>query len=298
VRNYGLKVDGYYGIGQWMYELVVGSMPAPIEAPAELTETATEEEIAAYNEELAAYEEAAAAWEALTLDKLKVYGLDLAAAEALLVEDGWTLNRAGEEFNPEEDDVRCKEIDDAIVPLELNMIFPEGNNIEEYLTVEVVENLKQVGILLTVEAKPFTELLEIYYRQSERSADMIYLATNFAYVFEPSATFNPDDAYQGSNNRTGIADEKLYDLAADMRQTEPGDVLTYCQKWVAFQEYYTEVLPTLPVYSNVYFDFHTSNLQDYNVSADVSWARAIVGAYLGDVMEEEIAAEEMEIVEG
>ena len=128
---------------------------------------------------------------------------------------------------------------------------------------------------------------------------MIYLATNFAYVFEPSATFNPDDAYQGVNNRTAIKDEKLYALATDLRQTEPGDVLTYCQKWVALQEYYTEVLPTMPVYSNVYFDFYTSHLQNYNVAGDVSWSRAIVGAYLGDVMEEEIAAEaEMEIVEG
>ena len=195
--------------------------------------------------------------------------------------------------------MRCKQIEDAIVPLELSMIFPEGNAIEEYLTTEFVENLKQVGVALTVEAKPFTELLEIYYRQTERNADMIYLATNFAYVFEPSATFNPDDAYQGVNNRTAIKDEKLYALATDLRQTEPGDVLTYCQKWVALQEYYTEVLPTMPVYSNVYFDFYTSHLQNYNVAGDVSWSRAIVGAYLGDVMEEEIAAEaEMEIVEG
>ena len=289
VRNYGLSVNGYYGIGQWMYELVVGSLAAPVEAPAE---TATEEEIAAYDAEMAE-------WEALTMDNLKVYDLDLEAAQALLIEDGWTLNREGEEFNAEEDDVRCKQIEDAIVPLELSMIFPEGNAIEEYLTTEFVENLKQVGIALTVEAKPFTELLEIYYRQTERNADMIYLATNFAYVFEPSATFNPDDAYQGVNNRTAIKDEKLYALATDLRQTEPGDVLTYCQKWVALQEYYTEVLPTMPVYSNVYFDFYTSHLQNYNVAGDVSWSRAIVGAYLGDVMEEEIAAEaEMEIVEG
>lgn len=289
VRNYGLAVDGYYGIGQWMYELVAGTMPAPLDAP---DETATEEELAAYEAEKAQ-------WDALSMENVRSYAFDPDAAQALLIEDGWTLNREGEEFDAEADDVRCKEVDGEIVALELKMIYPEGNSIAAYLEGEFIENLKQAGIALTVEAKPFTELLEIYYRQNERDVDMIYLASNFDYVFEPSATFNPDDAYQGVDNRTGIADEKLYELACDLRQTQPGDVLGYCQKWIALQEYYSEVLPTLPVYSNVYFDFYTSSLQNYDIAGDVSWAKAIIGAYLGDVAEEDAAVQaEMEIVEG
>lgn len=285
VRNYGIGVDGYYGIGQWMYELAAGSMAAPLDVPAE---SATEEEIAAYEAEKAQ-------WDALSLENIQSYALDVDAARALLIEDGWVLNREGEVFIAGTDDVRCKLIDDEIVPLELKIIYPEGNDIASYLENEFVKNLKQAGIALTVEAKPFTELLEIYYRQSERDADMIYLATNFAYVFEPSATFNPDDAYQGVNNRSGIADEKLYALACNLRQTEPGDVLGYCQKWIALQEYYSEVLPTLPIYSNVYFDFYTSSLQDYDIAGDISWATAIVGAYLSDAPEtDEVETDEAE----
>lgn len=285
VRNYGIGVDGYYGIGQWMYELAAGSMAAPLDVPAE---SATEEEIAAYEAEKAQ-------WDALSLENIQSYALDVDAARALLIEDGWVLNREGEVFIAGTDDVRCKLIDDEIVPLELKIIYPEGNDIASYLENEFVKNLKQAGIALTVEAKPFTELLEIYYRQSERDADMIYLATNFAYVFEPSATFNPDDAYQGVNNRSGIADEKLYALACDLRQTEPGDVLGYCQKWIALQEYYSEVLPTLPIYSNVYFDFYTSSLQDYDIAGDISWATAIAGAYLSDAPEtDEVETDEAE----
>ena len=63
-------------------------------------------------------------------------------------------------------------------------------------------------------------------------------------------------------NRTGIRDKKLAQLAVDMRKTEPGDVLSYCRKWVAFQERWTEVLPAIPVYSNVYFDFYTTRLEE------------------------------------
>lgn len=288
VRNYGLRVDGYYGIGQWMYQLVAGSLAAPVEAPVD---GASEEELAAYESELAL-------WDELSLDNLKIYNLDLAAAEQLLIEDGWTLNSDGEAYDAEKDAVRCKKIDDELLALDLNMIYPEGNDIGEYMD-SFIANLAEIGIVLKAEAVPFNELLEIYYRQTERDCDMIYLATNFAYVFEPSSTFSVEDAYQGANNRTGIVDEKLYELAVDMRKTEPGDVLTYCQKWVAFQEYYTEVLPTMPVYSNVYFDFYSPNLQEYYVSANVSWAQAIVGAYLGDVMEveEEAAEEEAEFID-
>lgn len=110
------------------------------------------------------------------------------------------------------------------------------------------------------------KLLDIYYRRVERDCDMIYLATNFGTVFDPSTTYSTDAAYVKTVNRTGIRDKKLYQLAVDMRKTEPGDVLSYCQKWVAFQERWTEVLPAIPVYSNVYFDFYTTRLQNYRVT--------------------------------
>ena len=284
VRNYGLRVDGYYGIGQWMYRLVEGSTEPPVEAPAEDADEAT----------VAAYEEAIAQWETLSLENMRVYNVDTDAAQQLLIDDGWTLNRDGVEFDPEKDDVRCKEIDGALTALELKLIYPEGNTVGAALESALVENLAKVGVRLEVEAVPFAELLRIYYRQDARDCDMIYLATNFASVFEPSATFNPEEAYQGMNNTTGIADAQLYALAVDMRQTEPGDVLSYCQKWVAFEEAWSELLPAIPVYSNVYFDFYTPTLHDYNVSSSTGWAEAIVGAYLGDVETEEVPVEEEE----
>ena len=279
VGNYGMRTDGYYGLGQWMAQIVNGTMAAPSEEP--LTE------------------EQQVAWDALSLDNMKVWNLDVEAAATLLAEDGWTLNREGEAFDPETDDVRCKEIDGAMVPLELTAIYPEGNAIGELLQTALVDHLAQAGVLLTVEPVAMNELLQIYYRQAERDCDMIYLATNFNTVFDPSSTFDPSDAYQGVNNRTAIADEELYQLAVDMRRTEPENTLEYCQKWVAFQERFAEVLPAIPIYSNVYFDFYTDTLHDYNVSAQLTWAQAIVGAYLGDadVPEGTPVEPEMELLE-
>lgn len=89
------------------------------------------------------------------------------------------------------------------------------------LDTALIANLAQVGVKMTAEPKPTAELLEIYYRQAARECDLIYLASNFDTVFDPSAAFNPDQAYAGTTNCTGIADQKLYDLAVAMRQTEP-----------------------------------------------------------------------------
>ena len=277
VGNFGLRVDGYYGMGQWMYQIINGSLPYPIAEAKEGDEKAK-----------AQYEEDKKAWEALTLENARVYDLDLVAASEELAADGWTLNRNGEEYTAE-DDVRCKEIDGELVALDLRLIYPEGNAIGQSLQTSFADNLKEVGINLSVEAVPMQDLLREYYRQNgARTMDMIYLATNFDVVFDPSLNFKPataddlNDAY----NTTGIADQQLYDLAEAMRSTEQGNSLEYMQKWVRFQERYAEVLPAIPVYSNVYFDFHTSALQNYNIAANVTWGQAIVEAYLSDPVQE------------
>lgn len=198
--NFGLKVNGYFGIGQWMYQLAAGTIQLPVvDLPANATA-----------KETAAYEKTVAQWDALSLDKLKDYPLDLDQA---------------------------------------------------------------------------AKLLDIYYRRVERDCDMIYLATNFGTVFDPSTTYSTDEAHVKTVNRTGIRDKKLYQLAVDMRKTEPGDVLSYCQKWVVFQERWTEVLPAIPVYSNVYFDFYTTRLQNYRVTENQTWTQAIVGATLTQTAE-------------
>lgn len=260
----GQRVDGYYGVGQWVYQLVSGKMAAPV---ARVSNAASDEEKAAYNATMAD-------WNSLSLANVATYALNLDAAKALLDQDGWALNADG---------IREKLVDDQTVQLKLSLVYPEGNTIADALQAHMVENLAQVGIELTLQAKPMAELLKLYYRQEARDCDMIYLATNFSVCFDPSATFSPDDAAQGVSNRTAIADEELYQLAKDMSSTVPGDLLGYCRKWIAFQERYAEMLPAIPVYSNNYNDYYTKRLKSFKVSERVSWAEAIEDAYRDDV---------------
>ena len=265
--DYGLRVDGYYGIGQWMYETVIGAA-SPLEAPAEDSDAKTKAE----------FEKLKAALEELNMDDLTVYTEDLEKAASLLDEDGWKVN---------EDGIREKEIDGEKVTLELTMLYPEGNEIGKAFQERLVPNLEKVGIRLALEPMEMSRLLETYYKQDEnRGADMIYLASNFELVFDPSVQFIIDADGTPNWSYTNHSDGKLYSLAVKMRETEPGDILSYLQNWLEFQKEMNEALPILPIYSNVYFDFYTNTLHDYTVGTRSTWAQAIVPAYLAEYVEE------------
>ena len=242
--NFGRRVDGYYGLGQWMFGIAEGTKTPPVDP--EDRETLEK-------------------YRALTLDDLNPYGVDTARAAKLLEEDGWSLNSDG---------LREK---DGVV-LDLTMLCPEGSSAGEILQDNLADHLVSVGIRLTLRAVPMADLLTMWYKQGDRDADMFYLASNFDTVFDPSVHFDGDNSWSYTN----IKDEQLYEAAAAMRRTEPGDVYNYMVHWIEFQARFNEVLPMIPVYSNIYFDIFTDMLREYHISEYVTWGQAIVGAYLAD----------------
>lgn len=270
----GIRVDGYYGIGQWMYQFMTGAILPPIPEPEE---DASAADIKAYEDELAE-------WDELNMDSIKVYDLDIDMANKLLDKDGWTLNAEGAAYQAGTDAVRCKMINGNLVKLDLTLVYPEGNKIGGYFDQYFIQNLAQAGITVTLKPTEMNELRALYHRDTVRDCDMIYLATNYDEVFEPSPFFDPKDADLGKTNYTAINDQKLYDLAFDMSATEPGNALEYIQKWLKFQEQFEETLPFIPVYGNVYFDFYTQCLHEYIISQNVTWTEAVIPAYMSDPM--------------
>ena len=241
--DYGLRVDGYYGEGQWMTGLANGSRKLPADFPED-------------------------ALSGLSLAGLNPYGVDTVKAAQLLEAEGWSLNANG-----------LREKDGVI--LDLKLIYPEGNNVEESFRKNLADHLAEAGIRLTMEAIPMGELLSEWYRESERTADMIYLASNFEIVFDPATAFVETSAGERIWFNTSLRDEELYQAALGMHSTEPGDVPGYMQNWIAFQERFNTVLPMIPVYSNVYYDFYTELLRCYEIAGNEGWGKAIVGSYLG-----------------
>ena len=250
-----------------MYEAVVGAM-SPLTEPAE----------GSSEQEKAEYEKQKEALDKLSMDELTVYTEDTEKAAALLDADGWTLN---------DDGIREKEIDGEKVTLELTMLYPEGNTIQKAFEERLIPNLEKVGIKLTMEPMEMTKLLECYYKQNEeRDMDMIYVASNFELVFDPSVQFIIDENGEPNWSYTNHTDTELYDLAVKMRETEPGDIISYLENWLNFQKQMNKALPILPVYSNVYYDFFTNTLHDYAIAQNSTWAQAIMPAYLAEYVEE------------
>ena len=281
--NYGMKGLGYFGMGQWMYLLLNGTVLYPVEEPAENASAKEKKE----------YEETLEKWQALTLDEIEKYDLDEAKGAELLDKAGWNLNEKGEAFNAEEDKLRYKQTDNGLVPLQLTLAYGQGSAAGTALEGALVENLAKAGIEVKVEGIPGDELLDQYYRLSDAQYDMYFLATNFDVLYDPSLSFVDSEDGHHVWKSSGLADDELWQMAVDMRKTEPGDLLGYCTKWLAFQKRFAEVLPVLPVYSNVYFDFYPQVLHEYAVAANISWPQAIISSYLSDyIPEEEPAAEE------
>ena len=270
--SYGQPVYGYYGYGQWM----------------------ASEQVEA-------------------LEALNIYEKDLNAAKDYLVRDGWVYDEERMAYDAESDTQRYRALDVnseqllteeeavevgrgepisetneayTLEALTLTMAIPEDNAAAKAVVSQLEESFKELGIGLTVTELPMNELLQHYYRQTERTYDMFFLASNFSYIFDPYYTYSTDDVYQGTFNTSGLKDEKLMELADEMRHVTAGDTETYKAKWLEFQTYWVEKLPMVPLYSNVYFDFYRPDLYSYQVSAYSSWAAAVLYATFEAPVEE------------
>lgn len=260
--SYGLAVDGFFGIGQWMYLATNGTLTVENEGEEPVTDESGNPVRPGLD--------------------VTSYPLNPAQAAALLEEAGWTLDEKGDPYDPERGGIRCKNVQGRLVTLKLKLIYPDNNNAGDLLPQVFGENIAAIGGVLELEALPMAEVLEYYYGIRERDCDMIMLGTNFGDVFEPTVEFDGD-----THVRSGITDKEFKALALSMRKTEPGRALEYVQKWAKFLEYRSTILPEIPLYSNAYMDFAISALQDYAPASYSSWAEAVQYAILSDYVEPE-----------
>ena len=261
----GMIVNGYYGIGQWMFRMANGAI---------LQEEDDESD-----------------WSDLQIDRITGYSLNVEEACALLDHAGWNLNEKGKAY---QSGIRYKSEGGTLVPLKLKLVYPEGNGAAALLNDTFISNLTQAGVLLETEKLPMQDLLEQYYGQQKRTYDLVLLGTSFADDFDPSGEYDEN----GKSMRNGITDPGLVELAITMRKTEPGDVAEYCRRWLAYLEERSAVVSEIPLYSNAYMDFHISALHDYAPTHTGFWSMAVQDAYLSDYMEEEAEETEEGLGEG
>ncbi len=244
VGDNGLRVYGCYGLGQWMTLYTAAEGEKPLNIGQEL-------------------------------DKLPHYDLDLDMAKKLLASDGWNLNAQGQKYEEGPGNIRYKKIDGVITPLMLKWAKAKGSMAADAAEAQMTKAFAAIGIGLDITTLPFDQLLRHYYRQEARTYQLFLMGTNFAAAFDPYLLYNTGDAYQGTQNTSGLKDDSLMKLGLALRDTKPGHYREYCAKWLKFQDKWADLLPAVPLYSNVYFDFYANRLRDYNISSFASWALAM-----------------------
>lgn len=212
------------------------------------------------------------------LKRFDKHPYDLVKAAELLEQDGWTLNSEGKAYDPAAGGLRHKMEGDQLMPLVLRLGVTSDNTAAEITLKNLKESLEQLGGQLEVSYLSMWDLLRQYYRQDERAYDMLFLASNFDYVFDPYYTYHAGEGYQGVMNRSGLCDEHLQALARTLRETRPRDRETFLKNWIAFQDYWTDVMPLLPIYSSTYHDAFNAKLTNYHPERFHSWADAIIYA--------------------
>lgn len=253
----GMVVNGYYGLGQWM------------------TNAVFEEDVEEGKPELIVSE---------ALGQFSV-PYNLKAAISLLEDDGWVLNAEGGSFTQGVDDMRYRDEDGTLVPLLIKWAKLDESDIADVLEEMLLDAFPQVGIGLEITTLPFFDMLEHYHRERERTYNMFYLASNFEYIFDPYYTFNIADEYQGLINTTGIRDIELMERARVMRETSVTERREYVERWLKFQNRFVQVMPMVPLYSNVYIDFFPNTLANYDITEYSTWAEAILYSSFVDVLD-------------
>lgn len=266
VGPFGLVMDVFCGLGQWTYGLANGTLTYSM--PLSDSPTPAEER---------AYEETMAAWEEINLDGVEQYGLDVEKAIDILTEAGWTLNEQGGAYDRASGGVRYKQKDGALIGLNLTLGIPDSQDTCEAMETYFLPTLLEAGIQVTLRKMDMESLQRVYLGDQQDEVDLIYLGENFSIIFDPDVFYTAE----GEDELTK-AHRQLNAMARDMVRTEHSDLTAYMQKWVKLQEEISRSLPLIPMYSNVYFDFYTRELYDYNLSESVTWTEAVIPAYMSE----------------
>ncbi len=213
-------------------------------------------------------------------EEFEYYDEDLWRAARYLNKSAYVYAEDGSDYNGS--GYRYAKNGDELEKLSLTYFQTENNRGAQLIGEMLQKNCEELGIELVIrEASMMTETLQ-YYRAEEREYDLMFIATNFDMVYDPADEFSTDEDAQGYRNKSGLKDEKLYQLALAMRDVTAGNRVEYVKRWVEFQQYFTEVLPCVPIYSNRYTAYWNNSIKDFHPEKFDSWGQAILTTVYAD----------------
>ncbi len=238
---------------------------------------------------------------------LNTYSYDPELANEILTQDGWNYNADGSDWT--EGNIRHKKVtaveagtyahnvtlEDGtiLMPLIIEWSSSENNTVSELLNVMLAQSdaTKDAGMVINQNVMTFTELLNYYYRDASQgdkyavpTYGMFNLATNFTPTYDMSYewTDDPELLAQGYN-LNHLYNDSLDALTMNMVYgVDSSDPESYMAYWKAYIMLWNDILPQIPLYSNVYITMYPDWLEGYEQDSFWDFNQAILYATVAE----------------
>lgn len=241
--------------------------------------------------------------------KVNHYDYNPEKAVELLKQAGFVYNADGSDYVDGSGEVRYAKVTEEqakyyesfnkvladgtiLMPATLNWASSEGNSVSALLTTMLASSdaTKAAGVSIVKTEMTFASLMSYMYRQEMNGAvgdfsvptyNMFNLATGYnGGVYDESYNWTTDPEYieQGYNVQH-LYDKELDKLSMDMVYgVEPGDEATYLSLWEKYIIRWNELLPMVPLYSNIYVSVYPNTIDNYAEDSFWGFERAILYA--------------------
>lgn len=241
--------------------------------------------------------------------KINHYDYNPEKAVELLKQAGFVYNADGSDYVDGSGEVRYAKVTEEqakyydsfnkvladgtiLMPATINWASSEGNAVSALLSTMLAnsEATKAAGVSIVKTEMTFPEQLNYMYRQdsyglggdySMPTYNMFNLATGYnGGVYDESYNWTTDPEYieQGYNVQH-LYDEQLNKLSMDMVYgVEPDDEATYLDLWEKYIIRWNELLPMVPLYSNIYVTVYPNTIDNYAEDSFWGFERAILYA--------------------
>lgn len=241
--------------------------------------------------------------------KINHYDYNPEKAVELLKQAGFVYNADGSDYVDGSGEVRYAKVTEEqakyyesfnkvladgtiLMPATVNWASSEGNAVSALLSTMLANSdaTKAAGVSIVKTEMTFSSLLSYMYRQETNGGvgdftvptyNMFNLATGYnGGVYDESYNWTTDPEYieQGMNVQH-LYDKELDKLSMDMVYgVEPGDEATYLSLWEKYIIRWNELLPMVPLYSNIYVTVYPNTIDNYAEDSFWGFERAILYA--------------------
>lgn len=209
-------------------------------------------------------------------ENLNSYSFSIDAANKALDESAYRFEKDGATpFDASKASESYLRYNDKGEELVIDHLGSEKNPITDNIKLQLTENAPKVGMKYVITVKDFDTMLNIYYnkQKSDEKYNIYNMAVGFSEVPDPEADFHGKYAEASNFNPYGLNDAELNKAIEAIKASTSEK--EYEENWKVYQARWNYLLPTIPTYTNEYYDFAASKVKGFKTTPFRNWANSI-----------------------